>query len=100
MNGEIKWHKATGPAFAPGEQWVSTCGNRVSIVSVRKYPGAKPESNHTSDYGVTYEWMERGEMRQHEKDAWNFQVRYTHVADQPILEQRRRLQREQAASSD
>lgn len=39
-------------------------------------------SDHTSDYGVTYQWAEaNGEIRQHEKDAWNFQVRYTHAAD-------------------
>jgi len=81
MNGNVKWHKATGPAFAPGEQWVGTSGHKVTIVSVRKYPGASMDSNHTSDFGVTYTWMENGEARQHEKDAWNFQVRYTHVAD-------------------
>ena len=77
MNGEIKWHKPTGPAFAPGEEWVSTCGYRVKIISVRKYPGAT--TNHISDYGVLYEQL--GGAPNHEKDAWNFQVRYTHVAD-------------------
>lgn len=82
MNGAKKWHKATGPAFNKGEQWVGSGGGRVTIVSVRKYPGAKPDSNHTSDYGVTYEWVDsNGEVRQHEKDAWNFQVRYKHIAD-------------------
>ena len=82
MNGTKKWHKATGPAFYPGEEWVGTRGHRVRIVSVRKYPGASPESNHTSDYGVTYEWVESdGTAQQHEKDAWNFQVRYQHIAD-------------------
>ena len=84
MNGKRKWHKATGPAFNAGEQWLGFCGNRVSIVSVRKYPGAAADSDHVSDFGVTYEWMERGEMRQHEKDAWNFQIRYQHIADQNI----------------
>ncbi len=80
MNGKIKFHKATGPAFNVGEVWVGSDGNtKVTIVSVRKYPGAT--SDHTSDYGVTYEWEEHGQMVQHEKDAWNFQVRYTHQAD-------------------
>jgi hypothetical protein len=79
MNGKIKFHKATGPAFNPGEVWVGSGGTKVTIVSVQKYPGAT--SDHTSDYGVTYEWEERGQMVQHEKDAWNFQVRYTHQAD-------------------
>lgn len=87
MNGEVKWHKATGPAFFPGERWVSssfkpplTSKTGVKVVSVRKYPGAT--SNHISDYGVTYEWEEEGgKVHQWEKDAWNFQVRYTHIAD-------------------
>lgn len=79
MNGKIKFHKATGPAFNPGEVWVDSSGSKVTVVSVRKYPGAT--SDHTSDYGVTYEWKENGKIVQHEKDAWNFQVRYTHQAD-------------------
>jgi hypothetical protein len=81
MNGKIKWHKATGPAFHAGEQWVGSGGTVVTIISVRKYAGANKDSTHVSDYGVTYQWVEKGEKRQHEKDAWNFQVRYTHIAD-------------------
>lgn len=85
MNGVRKWHKAHGPAFNPGEAWISHAGNiRVTIVEVRKYPGAAKDSNHTSDYGVTYEWTERGGAVQHEKDAWNFQVRYGHIADRNL----------------
>lgn len=84
MNGAKKFHKATGPAFHRGEEWVSSCGNRVYILSVRKYPGAATEANHNSDYGVTYEWMENGHYVQHEKDAWNFQVRYQHIADKDL----------------
>ncbi len=77
MNGNGKWHKATGPAFHVGEQWISHSGKiRCKIVAVRRYPGAI--GHHTSDYGVTYEYEDGG---QHEKDAWNFQVRYGHVAD-------------------
>ena len=80
MNGKIKWHKATGPAFNQGEIWVSVSGTKVEIVSVRKYPGAT--SDHTSDYGVTYKTDPLNNPTQtHEKDAWNFQVRYTHQAD-------------------
>jgi hypothetical protein len=81
MNGNVKFHKATGPAFNPGEVWVASGGAKVTIVSVRKYASAGSDSNHTSDYGVTYEWIEHGEVCQHEKDAWNFQVRYQHIAD-------------------
>jgi hypothetical protein len=85
MNGNHKWHKATGPAFNPGEQWISHAGNsHVTIVSVRKYPGASPESNYTSDYGVTYAWGEGDKIVQHEKDAWCFQVRYGHIADRNL----------------
>jgi hypothetical protein len=76
MNGKIKLHKVTGPAFNPGEEWVGSGGIRCWIVSVRKYPGAM--SDHVSDYGVTYRYSDGA---QSEKDAWNFQVRYRHVAD-------------------
>ena len=80
MNGKVKWHKATGPAFNAGEVWVSSSGTRVEVISVRRYPGAK--SDHTSDYGVTYFTdPERDRTKTHEKDCWNFQVRYTHQAD-------------------
>jgi hypothetical protein len=78
MNGKIKFHKATGPAFNPGEVWIGNGGRaKVRIISVQKYPGAT--SNHTSDYGVTYYTGEGDNTN--EKDAWNFQVRYTHQAD-------------------
>jgi hypothetical protein len=40
MNGKIKFHKATGPAFNVGEVWVSVSGVQVEVVSVSKYPGA------------------------------------------------------------
>lgn len=76
MNNATKWHKATGPAFNVGEEWVGSSGCRCWIVGVRKYPGAT--SDHTCDYGVTYRYQDGV---QHEKDAWNFQVRYSHVAD-------------------
>lgn len=79
MNGNIKFHKATSPAFNPGEVWVSCSGNKVSISKVRKYPGAV--NNHTSDYSVFYWWIESGQVRTNEKDVWSFQVRYTHAAD-------------------
>lgn len=79
MNGNIKFHKATSPAFNPGEVWVGSSGSKVTVVSVRKYPGAT--SDHSSSYGVTYEWTQHGKVVQYEKDCWNFQVRYTHSAD-------------------
>lgn len=84
MNGNVKWHKATGPAFNPGEVWVGSGGGKVEIVSVRRYRGAPAvdDGDHTSNYGVSYKWVDSdGVERFHEKDAWNFQVRYTHIAD-------------------
>lgn len=80
MNGKVKFHKATGPAFHPGEIWVSANGVKVEIVEVRKYPAAT--GDHASDYGVTYKTDPVVNSQQiNEKDAWNFQVRYTHQAD-------------------
>lgn len=80
MNGKIKFHKATSPAFNKGEIWVSATGTEVVVISVRKYVGAT--GNHSSDYGVTYytDPVNNPELT-HEKDCWNFQVRYTHIAD-------------------
>lgn len=79
MNGNIKWHKPTGPAFHVGQEWFSG-KHRCTIVKVEKYPGTATQ--HVSDYGVTYMAAD-GSI--HEKDAWNFQVRYTHLADLPFL---------------
>lgn len=81
MNGTIKWHKANGPAFKPGEEWRGIAGNiRCYIVSVRKFGNGK------WDYEVTYEYPDGS---QHSKDAWNFQVRYMHVADKFIKKHKR-----------
>jgi hypothetical protein len=84
MNGAVKFHKATGPAFNTGEIWYSSSGIKVEIVSVRKYPNAT--TNHISDYGVTYKTDPvNNPDKLHEKDAWNFQVRYVHQADMHFL---------------
>ena len=76
MSGARTWPKANGPAFAPGEQWVRHAGKiRCKIVSVRKFGDDK------WDFEVTYEYEDGV---QHSKDAWNFQVRYGHVADKEL----------------
>jgi hypothetical protein len=77
MNGKIKFHKATGPAFKTGEVWHAANGQRVRIVDVARYLGVL--SNHASDYSVMF--MDMTDAKVYEKDAWNFQVRYTHEAD-------------------
>lgn len=83
MNHAAKFHKATGPAFATGEQWFGITGNvEVTIVGVSKYPNTT--GDHTSDYEVEYEWKENGKTVRHFKDAWNFQVRYVHIADRNL----------------
>lgn len=76
MNGATKFHKPTGPAFNAGERWVSTCGNLVEIVSVTKYGEAM------DDYDVRYNQLANNV--ECTKGAWNFQVRYEHVADKNI----------------
>jgi hypothetical protein len=80
MNGKRKFHKATGPAFQVGEVWYSVSNVAVEVVSVERYPGATYD--HTDDYSVTYRNTVDGSI--HEKDAWNFQVRYTHQADRYV----------------
>jgi len=83
MNGNPKFRKPTGPAFAPGEHWKSISGNiDCWIVKVEKYPRAT--SDHISDYGVTYRYSDGTE---HSKDAWSFQVRYEHTSDTADLKE-------------
>lgn len=80
MNGHRKFHKGDGPAFAPGEIWHACdgSGHKVEIIGVRRY------GNDKWDISVYYKWTERGEERVHDKDAWNFQVRYYHSADRDL----------------
>lgn len=76
MNGSRKWHKANGPAFAPGEKWLAIDGSgECHIVTVRKFGTKK------WDYEVSYL---HNNGNTYNNDAWHFQVRYQHVADQHI----------------
>lgn len=74
MNGKIKFHHADGPAFAKGEQWIGTSGCTYEVLSTRRYGTDK------WDVEVYYCLSGTTEPVYH-KDAWNFQVRYTHIAD-------------------
>lgn len=75
MNGAKKFHKANGPAFFPGEIWQGSGKFPVTIASVRKFGTDK------WDYEVTYTDDRCILMT---KDAWNFQIRYQHIADNVI----------------
>lgn len=76
MNGNVKFHKANGPAFAPDQEWKSVAGNiRCWIIGVRKYGEDK------WDYEVTYRFAD-GSVAS--KNAWSFQVRYQHIADEKV----------------
>lgn len=76
MNRKIKFHSPDGPAFLPGEQWLTTARDaRVSIASTRRYGPDK------WDVEVEYVLIDREDHHYFKKDAWNFQVRYFHIAD-------------------
>lgn len=77
MNGAKKFHKANGSAFNAGEQWVGSSGHKCTIVSVRQYVGCIGKW----DYDVTYVYEDGSQST---KDAWNFQIRYQHIADNKI----------------
>ena len=72
MNGTVKFHSPDGPAFNAGEVWRSSYGIVVTIESTRRYGPDK------WDVEVTYSFLD-GTISS--KNAWSFQVRYTHRAD-------------------
>ena len=72
MNGEMKLHNPDGPAFRKGEVWRSASGIIAIIESTRRYGTDK------WDVEVTYSFID-GTISS--KNAWSFQVRYTHSAD-------------------
>lgn len=77
MNGHIKFHSPNGPAFAPSELWVSSSGSTYEVIDTRRWGEDK------WDVDVTY--VVAGTVEpQWTKDAWNFQVRCTHVADRVV----------------
>lgn len=69
-----KFRKQTSPAFNAGELWVSTCNNRVRILSTRRYANC----NGKWDWDVTYV-QSCGTVAT--KNGWSFQVRYEHHSD-------------------
>lgn len=76
MNGCRKFHSPDGPAFNVGEHWRSISGKINCWITERVRYG--PEK---WDVKVTYKYSDGAT---HSKDAWNFQVRYQHTADEVI----------------
>ena len=74
MNGKIKFHSPNGPAFLPGQRWVSSSGTVVEIIETDRW------SDDKWDMDVTYFSINEPNLP-YTKDAWNFQVRYTNQAD-------------------
>ena len=73
MNGTIKFHKPTSPAFNVGEVWFGgPLNSKITIVSVEKVGSEK------WDYTVTFQYA-NGTI--YSSNAWKFQTRYTHHAD-------------------
>jgi len=72
MNGANKFHPPGGPAFRVGEQWIGGNELPVWITNIRKYGPGK--------WDADVEYMYEDGVR-NVKDAWNFQVRFAHVAD-------------------
>ena len=74
MNHTIKFHSPDGPAFQTGEKWLAADGKGrvVTVMGTRRYGTSKwdVEVFYTDTNGQTFD-----------KDAWNFQVRYYHQAD-------------------
>ena len=77
MNGKLKLHKPNSPAFNAGEVWIGASGSKVEIISVVPWPVCID----TWSYSVHYRQAD-GSLSN--KDAWAFQVRYTHTADQNL----------------
>lgn len=75
MNKSIKFHKPSSPAFHEGQVWASANGSRVvEILCVFPWPVCVDKWS----YSVRYKQSDGTTV---EKGVWDFQVRYTHLAD-------------------
>lgn len=77
MNGNIKFHKPSSPAFNNGEVWVGASGSKVVIDGITHWPVCVGKY----DYTVHYTQCNGTKTS---KGAWEFQVRYTHQADEKM----------------
>lgn len=74
MNGKTKFHSPDGPAFNTGERWIGTSGAVYVIQGRRRYALDK------WDVEISY-FLEGQPETVWSRDAWHFQVRFTHQAD-------------------
>jgi hypothetical protein len=81
MNGAKKFHSGDGPAFNAGEIWEGSSGHKVEITRTVRYGTGKWDVDVF--YWATISGSERRSV-EISKDAWNFQVRYQHIADKEI----------------
>jgi hypothetical protein len=72
MNKKIKFHKPNGSAFNENEEWIGVSKNKVKIISVEKF------GDNKFDYEINYKQSD-GSLSK--KNAYNFQIRYQHLAD-------------------
>lgn len=80
MNKATKNHKATGPAFQSGQVWYIEPIKKIGKVIIDR---VEKEGNGRGliDYRVHFTYPDGGKGS---KDAWNFQIHYTHEADAKI----------------
>jgi hypothetical protein len=83
MNGNRKWHKPWGPAFRTGERWLGVSGSIRGPVII----GCRKWGPNKWDWEITYMQADGSIC---EKNAWSFQVRYTHVADLDLCRRKSR----------
>lgn len=77
MNGAQKFHPPSGPAFSPGEIWKAADGSGTTCEIVTTVPFGQGKW----DWEVEYRYPDGSTSY---KDAWNFQVRYYHIADENL----------------
>lgn len=70
-----KFHKPEDIVFERGEVWYDSQDNKVIILGTSRY------AEGTYDVNIYYKGAKEGQNWVHDKDAWNFQVRYTHSSE-------------------
>lgn len=78
MNHVVKFHSPDGPAFDPGQRWLSADGSKTisTIVSTNRYGPSK--------WDVDVRYTQNDNPQIIVKDAWSFQVRHYHEADRVV----------------